>query len=119
MPYPSTPTLLLMVVRFFLPFRASARMRFSGMPHRPKPAVMLVAQSGTSRMESSDLARTLFNAEIVKEFHHGDILRLRSGQAPARRKQALQETVKGNGETTSLSMDPDLTPFLRDPVSPW
>src|SRR6266536_6628598 len=71
-PYPSTPTLLLIVVRFFVPLRASARMRFSGMPHRPKPPIMMVEPSGTSRMASSALATTFFIAKIVKEFHHGD-----------------------------------------------
>ena len=38
MPKPSTPTLLLMVVRFFTPLRTSARIRFSGMPHKPEAA---------------------------------------------------------------------------------
>ena len=41
LPTPSTPTLLLMVVRFFVPLRTSARMRFSGMPHSPKPPTMI------------------------------------------------------------------------------
>src|SRR5947207_12414679 len=67
-PYPSTPTLLLIVVRFFVPLRASARIRFSGIPHRPKPPIMIVAPSGISRMASSELATTFFIGEIVKEF---------------------------------------------------
>src|SRR6266446_5620044 len=71
MAYPSTLTLLLMVVRFFTPLRTSARIRFSGIPHRPNPPTMTVAPSKTSRMASSALATTLFIGEIVKQFTTG------------------------------------------------
>src|SRR6267154_6008734 len=59
-PKSSMPTLLLMVVRFFTALRTSAAIRFSGMPHRPKPPTMMVAPSLMSRMASSALATTLF-----------------------------------------------------------
>src|ERR1700730_14623708 len=65
LPTPSTPTLLLMVVRFFEPLRTSARMRFSGMPHSPNPPIIIVAPSNTSRMASSALATTLFIARRI------------------------------------------------------
>src|SRR5258705_6997022 len=75
MPKPSTPALLLMVVRFFVPLRASARIRFSGIPHRPKPPTMMVAPSNTSWIASSALATTLFMAEEILSdevrIHHG------------------------------------------------
>src|SRR5665811_1638483 len=71
-PTPSTPTLLLMVRRFFVPLRTSARIRFSGIPHKPNPPIMMVAPSNTSRIASSALATTLFIAQrILNEFHHG------------------------------------------------
>ena len=60
MPSPSTPTLLLMVYRFFVPLRANARIRFSGIPQSPKPPTIMVAPSNTSWMASSALATTLF-----------------------------------------------------------
>src|SRR6185295_16482594 len=44
----ATPALLLMTVRWPVPRRASALMRFSGMPHNPKPPSRMLAPSGTS-----------------------------------------------------------------------
>ena len=73
MPNPSTPTLLLMVVRFFTPLRPRARIRFSGMPHSPNPPTMMVAPSKMSRMASSALATTLFIGKgILNQVHHRD-----------------------------------------------
>jgi len=66
MPRPSTPALLLMVVRLFMPLRASARIRFSGIPHSPKPPNIMVAPSNTSWIASSAFATTLF---IAREFY--------------------------------------------------
>src|SRR5882762_6725553 len=60
MPNPSTPTLLLMVVKFLTPFLTSARIRFSGIPHKPKPPNIMEAPSCTSRIASSALATILF-----------------------------------------------------------
>ena len=60
MPKSSTPALLLMMVRALVPRARSAAMRFSGMPHSPKPPIMMVAPSGISATASSALARTLF-----------------------------------------------------------
>src|SRR3954471_19915251 len=67
MPAPnwSMPTLLLMTVRFLVPRACSARMRFSGMPHRPKPPIMIDAPSGTSAAATSALGRTLFTGRII------------------------------------------------------
>src|SRR5579862_7313255 len=77
MPKPSTPALLLIVVRFFTPLRTRARIRFSGMPHRPKPPTMMLAPSGISRTASSALATTLFirgrfyfRARLRRKRHH-------------------------------------------------
>ena len=77
MPRPSTPTLLLMVVRFFTPLRTRARIRFSGIPHSPNPPTMMVAPSKISLMASSALATTLFiGTRILKRKRppqrHGD-----------------------------------------------
>src|SRR5438093_942297 len=49
-----------MTVRSLVPRCRSAVMRFSGMPHSPKPPIMIVAPSGMSAAASSALARTLF-----------------------------------------------------------
>src|SRR5246127_2259542 len=59
-----------MVCRSFVPLRTSARIRFSGIPHNPKPPIMRGAPSNTSRTASSALATTLFIAKrILNEFH--------------------------------------------------
>ena len=34
---PSTPALLLTIVKFLTPFSLTAAIKFSGMPHKPKP----------------------------------------------------------------------------------
>src|SRR5450755_1545815 len=74
-PRPSTPALLLMVVRFLTPLRTSARIRFSGFPHRPKPPTIMVAPSNTSWIASSAFATTLFIAGGIltdsAKIHHG------------------------------------------------
>ena len=62
MPKSSTPALLLMTVRSFVPRARSAAMRFSGMPHRPKPPIMMDAPSGMRATASSALDSTLFIA---------------------------------------------------------
>src|SRR5437899_5109411 len=49
-----------MMVRAFVPRCRSAVMRFSGMPHSPKPPTIIVAPSGTSATAAAALARTLF-----------------------------------------------------------
>src|SRR5260370_1402585 len=79
-PRPSTPALLLMVVRFLTPFWARARIRFSGFPHKPNPPTMMVAPSNTSWIASSALATTLCIAgEFYRNFHSGgEKSRLRS-----------------------------------------
>src|SRR5579864_6655192 len=59
-PNPSTPMLLLMVCRPFTPLRTRAAIRFSGMPHNPKPPIITVAPSGMSATAASDVAITLF-----------------------------------------------------------
>src|ERR1700680_5085379 len=54
------PMLLLMVCRPLTPFRTSAAIRFSGIPHSPKPPIITVAPSGMSATAASDVAITLF-----------------------------------------------------------
>src|SRR5262245_20386001 len=56
------PALLLITVRFFVPLRHRAPMRFSGMPHRPKPPIMMVAPSWTSAIASLISSTTLFTS---------------------------------------------------------
>src|SRR5206468_2434722 len=63
MPNSSTPALLLMTVRPFVPRACSALMRFSGMPHRPKPPIMIVAPSGTNATAASASGSTLFTID--------------------------------------------------------
>src|SRR5579864_294424 len=52
--------LLLMVCRPFTPFRTSAAIRFSGMPHSPKPPIITVAPSEMLATAASDVSITLF-----------------------------------------------------------
>src|SRR3990170_7190344 len=62
MPKSSTPALFEITVRFLIPFRRTAAIRFSGRPQRPKPPIMILAPSGMSRIAPSALATTLFIA---------------------------------------------------------
>ena len=48
------------MVRSFAPWSRRARIRFSGIPHRPKPDIMTTAPSGMSRTASAALLTTLF-----------------------------------------------------------
>src|SRR5579864_787378 len=106
-----------MVVRFFTPRRTSARIKFSGIPHSPKPPIMMVAPSGISRMASSELATSLFIDQIVKQvrFHHGDTESQRK-RTPKKRK--LRDTLLNRAKTSSILSSPHLF-LLRDSVSPW
>ena len=45
MPKSATPALFETTVRFFVPARRTAAIRFSGMPHSPKPPIRIVAPS--------------------------------------------------------------------------
>src|SRR5258706_12201645 len=65
MPKSSTPALLLMTVRPMVPRARSAAMRCSGIPHSPKPPIIIVAPSGMSATASSAFARTLFISGIL------------------------------------------------------
>src|SRR5580692_1782657 len=53
MPKSSTPALLLTMVRSLVPLRRTAAIRFSGMPHKPKPPMRIVAPSGSFAMAAS------------------------------------------------------------------
>src|SRR5205814_1712894 len=111
------------VVRFFVPLRASARIRFSGIPHRPKPPIMIVAPSGISRMASSELATTFFIGEIVKEFlpqRHGG----RGGNQLNGSTKTNIVTCSKRNLTRGQSIKPKhlrsvLLVFLGVSVSPW
>src|SRR5690349_15695537 len=61
MPIPksSTPALLLTMVRSFVPLRRTAAMRFSGMPHSPKPPMRMVAPSRSFSIPASAEAMRL------------------------------------------------------------
>jgi len=65
MPKSSMPALLLMTVSPCVPRAWRAEMRCSGMPHRPKPPIMMVAPSGMRDTASSALASTLFTDGIL------------------------------------------------------
>src|SRR5437588_2827701 len=71
MPNPSTPALLLMVVRFLTPFFTKARIRFSGFPHSPKPPTMMLAPSGMSWTASSALRSEEHTSELQS---HSDLV---------------------------------------------
>src|SRR5256885_6415158 len=58
-PLPSMPQLLEMTVRSRVPRRWIAWIRFSGMPHRPKPPAIRVAPSARSATASSAEATVL------------------------------------------------------------
>src|SRR5215831_5005854 len=69
MPKSSTPALLLTTVRFFVPRACSAAMRFSGMPQRPNPPIMMVAPSGIRATASAAPVTTLFIASHSNKMH--------------------------------------------------
>src|SRR4029077_16055757 len=62
MPASSTPALLLMIVSPRVPRANKALMRFSGIPQRPKPPIMIVAPSGMTATASAGPGTTLFPA---------------------------------------------------------
>src|SRR2546426_5724286 len=66
MPKSLVPALLLMMVRCFAPCWRRAAMRFSGSPHRPKPATMMDAPSGMSRTASAASLTTLFMGKTLR-----------------------------------------------------
>ena len=80
MPKSSTPALLLMTVRSFVPRACSAWIRFSGMPHRPKPPIRIVAPSGSARPPPPRSGRTLFMRRIIPSSYRS-ALRQRAGVA--------------------------------------
>src|SRR5579864_8132888 len=80
-----------MVVRFFTPFLTRARMRFSGLPHRPKPPIMMLAPSGTSRTASSALATTLF---IRGGFYFRGIAQRKLRNQPQRTQRAQRNPIR-------------------------
>src|SRR3954468_9825222 len=65
MPKSSTPALLLMTVRLRVPRSRSAAIRVSGMPHSPKPPIIIVAPSGMRATASSAPGSTLFTDGIL------------------------------------------------------
>src|ERR1019366_8645274 len=101
-PNSSTPTLLLIVLRFLTPFFTSARIRFSGIPHSPKPPTMMVAPSLISATASSAFANTLFIDMVI--FRTGDCTQQRG--SVAKRKEGLgysrQEDVWRDGDLSHL-----------------
>src|ERR1017187_5034013 len=96
-PNSSTPTLLLMVLRFLTPFFTSARIRFSGIPHSPNPPTMMVAPSLISATASSAFANTLLNDMVI--FRTGDCTQRRGGVAKKKSGPKGCENRKGVGET--------------------
>src|SRR3954464_10399055 len=65
MPKSSTPALLLITVRPRVPRARSAAIRVSGMPHSPKPPIIIVAPSGMRATASSAPDSTLFTGGIL------------------------------------------------------
>src|SRR5688572_22433534 len=89
------PALLLMIVRSFVPRRCSAAIRCSGMPHRPKPPIMMDAPSWITATASSADANTLFMRRsyllpAVAAAPHSRLLQPRRFQDSDRRRQALR-----------------------------
>src|SRR5436309_9231311 len=66
MPKSLVPALLLITVRFFAPCWRRAAIRFSGIPHRPKPETMMEAPSGMSRTASAASLTTLFKEKSLR-----------------------------------------------------
>src|ERR1700712_3867289 len=65
MPNSSTPALLLMTVSPLVPLALRAAMRVSGIPHSPKPPIIIVAPSGMRATASSAPGSTLFTDGIL------------------------------------------------------
>src|SRR5438552_13011236 len=68
-PKSSTPALLLITVRFFVPRACSAAISVSGMPQSPNPPIMMVAPSGIPATASDAPASTLFIASHSNKMH--------------------------------------------------
>src|SRR5690348_4855945 len=80
-PKPSTPALLEMTVRLFAPESRNARIRFSGMPHSPKPPDITVMPSRV-RPASADFAsaNTFFDWPVFDWLAGIDLLRRVGGR---------------------------------------
>src|ERR1041385_1967360 len=59
MPNPSTPALLETIVRFFVPLRRTAAIKFSGIPHSPNPPIRMVMPSRRFSIAASTEATRL------------------------------------------------------------
>src|SRR3954447_16555563 len=70
MPKSSTPALLLITVRPRVPRARSAAIRVSGMPHSPKPPIIIVAPSGMRATASSAPGSTLFTGSILSSVRY-------------------------------------------------
>src|SRR5439155_22215217 len=66
MPKSLVPALLLIRVRSLAPWSRRAAMRFSGIPHRPKPETMMEAPSETSRTASAASFTNLFMEKSLR-----------------------------------------------------
>src|SRR5204863_1717525 len=66
MPKSSTPALLEIQVRFFVPFLTNAFIQFSGIPHKPNPPNIITAPSSISCIAASAFATTLFIIHVYK-----------------------------------------------------
>src|SRR5436190_21307379 len=80
MPKSLVPALLLMTVRSFAPCWRRAAMRFSGIPHRPKPEIMMDAPSGTSRTASAASLTTLFMERLSRPARSADRAMIAEGK---------------------------------------
>jgi hypothetical protein len=61
-----------MVVRFFDPFRTSARIRFSGIPHSPNPPIMMTGAVAHIANRLIRIGHNLIHSvRILNEIHHG------------------------------------------------
>src|SRR5712664_1218305 len=115
MPKSSTPALFEAMVRFLVPFLRTAAIRFSGIPHRPKPPIRIVAPSRSRSIAASALAtrlsiysflpicRVRFGASLLQfpkhlvEFvgSHELVLELPAGEQHAQVLDSLGHLAKG------------------------
>ena len=89
-PKSSTPALLLTTVRSREPRSRSAAMRFSGMPHSPKPPTRSLAEEGMSATASAALPQTLSEGERVRVAWHRAPPAASGGAAGDNRRKSVE-----------------------------
>src|SRR6266702_1202508 len=113
MPKSSTPALLLTTMRSLVPLLRTAAIRFSGMPHSPKPPIKIVMPSRKLAMASSaDAMRLSMNCSWRSVPQLAESRKVHRQLAGERIAQIAQDSTRGSRRWRTASRKGP--PFRRD-----